>query len=146
MEKVIGNLAQKDQVFAELKELSSFFDTEFWVHFTKEEEALFPEIEKFMPRESGPLGVMLEEHVDLRSINARAQKAIRDYLGNSGDSETQGLIERNCSYFISLLRDHIFKEDSILFEMADEHLDQTQIDEIILKFHQIDASEVECET
>ena len=119
--------------------MATFFDVEFWVHFTKEEEALFSEIEKFMPRESGPLGVMLEEHEELRSVNDIAQKAISDYLGNSGNPEAKGLIEKKGHHFIGLLRDHIYKEDNMLFEMADMHFDQTQINDVIARSHQIEG-------
>ena len=125
MEKVIGNLAQKDQVFAELKELSSFFDTEFWVHFTKEEEALFPEIERFIPREGGPTGMMWIEHEDLRNTNTMMQQAINTYLSDSATIETEGMIQRHGAHFIGTLREHIDKENNILFMMADMHLDET---------------------
>ena len=49
LEEVISHLDKKETVSAKLEELASFFKTDFWVHFTKEEEALFPEIERFIP-------------------------------------------------------------------------------------------------
>ena len=140
LEDVIGHLDKKDAISAELKELASFFKSDFWVHFTKEEEALFPEIEKFMPRESGPLGVMLIEHEDLRNTNAELQPAIDMYLGDSGNLEAMGMIQRHGTHFIGLLRDHINKENNILFMMADMHLDKTQVDKVIELFYHIEKS------
>ena len=59
LEVVIGHLDRKEEVFPRLKELASFFQTDFWVHFVKEEEALFPELERgdliyIMINERGP--------------------------------------------------------------------------------------------
>ncbi len=140
LEEVIGNLDKKEEIAARLKELASFFGTDFWIHFTKEEEALFPEIEKFMPRESGPLGIMLMEHEDLRSTNSKIQPAIELYLGNSGDSAAERVIREQGTHFVGLLRDHITKENNILFMMADMHLDQAQIDKVSKLFAEIEIS------
>ena len=138
LEKVISHLDKKEEISAKLKELASFFNTDFWVHFTKEEEALFPEIEKFIPRESGPTGVMLIEHEDLRNTNTELQPAIDEYLSNSGDLNAKGMIQGHGTHFIGVLRDHIDKENNILFMMADMHLDQAQIDKVVRLFQEIE--------
>ncbi|MBI2328991.1 MAG: hemerythrin domain-containing protein [Chloroflexi bacterium] len=135
---VISRLDKKEEISATLKELASFFKTDFWVHFSKEEEALFPEIEKFIPREGGPVGMMLVEHEDLRNTNAQLQPAIADYLRDSGNPEAKEIIRRRGSHFIELLTSHISKEDNILFMMADMHLDQTQIDKVLKRFQEIE--------
>ncbi len=139
LERVIGQLDKKDEVSAELKELADFFKTEFWIHFSKEEEALFPEIETFMPRDGGPTGMMLVEHEDLRKTNTVIQQAVDAYLGNSGSTEEQMTIQQQGNYFIGVLRQHIDKEDNILFMMADMHFDQTQIDKVVQLFHDIET-------
>ena len=140
LEKIYGNLDKSDQVSAELKDLTSFFKTEFWVHFTKEEDALFPEMETFIPRNSGPIGVMLLEHDDLRKTNDIIQKAVAEYLaGNTGEATTKTIREQG-GHFIALLRSHIDKEDNILFMMANMHLSQAQMDKISGVFHKIDSN------
>ena len=73
LEEVIGHLDRKEEISLKLKELASFFKTGFWVHFSKEEEALFPEVERFIPREGGPTGMMFIEHEDLRNTNKEFQ-------------------------------------------------------------------------
>lgn len=138
LKEVIGHLDKKETISTTLKELAAFFKTDFWVHFAKEEEALFPEIEKFMPREGGPTGMMLIEHEDLRNTNARLQPAIDEYLRDSDNAETRGMIWKDGTHFIGVLRDHIAKENDILFMMADMHLDQTQMDKVVKLFHEID--------
>ncbi len=140
LEETISHLDKKEEISAKLGELASFFKTDFWIHFAKEEEALFPEIERFIPREGGPTGMMLIEHEDLRNTNTEIQPAIDRYLRDSDNLEVQGMIQERGTHFIGVLRDHINKENNILFMMADMHLDQTQIDKVIKLFHEIDKS------
>ncbi|MDP2718847.1 MAG: hemerythrin domain-containing protein [Dehalococcoidia bacterium] len=138
LEHIFQNLDKKDEVSDKLKELASFFKTEFWVHFTKEEEALFPEMEKYVPKDMGPIGMMLEEHVALKNTNEELQKLYPVYLGNSGNAETITLIKRHGFRFIQALRDHIYKEDNVLFMMADEQLNKSQVDSINNQFKDIE--------
>ena len=123
----------------ELKVLVAFFQTDFWVHFTKEEEAIFPEIEKFMPRDSGPLGVMLAEHEDLRSINSKLQDALQSFFSGSDDAGSVELMKEYGSRFTGILRAHIDKENGILFVMAERHLSPTQKENTSRLFVEIDA-------
>ena len=138
LDKITNHLDKKEEVSAQLKELASFFKTDFWVHFTKEEVALFPEIERFIPREGGPTGMMWIEHEDLRNTNTMMQQAINTYLSDSATIETEGMIQRHGKHFIGVLRDHIAKENDILFMMADMHLDQAQVDKVLRLFHEIE--------
>ncbi|MBI4303292.1 MAG: hemerythrin domain-containing protein [Chloroflexi bacterium] len=140
LEDIINRLSQKEAIASRLKELASFFKTDFWTHFAKEEEALFPELEKFIPRESGPIGVMLVEHDDLRNTNTQFQRGIEEYLGSSNGSQIAPTIQKHVNHFIGVLRAHIDKEDHILFMMADMHLDKTQIDRVLRLFDQIETS------
>lgn len=138
-ERIIRRLDEKNAISEELKELASFFKTDFWLHFAKEEDGLFPVIENFMPREGGPTGMMLIEHEDLRATNDRIQEAVDRYLNVPNDSEAKDNIQEHASHFIGLLREHIDKEDSILFRMADMHIDGTQGERIIRLFDEIEA-------
>ncbi|OGO22780.1 MAG: hypothetical protein A2Z28_01080 [Chloroflexi bacterium RBG_16_51_9] len=137
LEGIIGQLDKRGDL-AELKELAAFFETEFWGHFDKEEKALFPEFDSFMPHGAGPIAVMLQEHVVLRDTNDVMQEAIKRYLGGAGDAETKRIIKQNGSHFIDFLRQHINKEDGILFMMADMHLDQRQMEKVARLFQEMD--------
>ena len=138
LERIIGRLEKKEEISAELKELAAFFETEFWTHFDKEEKALFPEFDNFMPRGAGPIAVMMEEHVVLRKTNEVMQEAIARYLNRTDDAETRQTINQNGTHFINFLRAHINKEDSILFMMADMHLDQKQNEKVVRLFQEMD--------
>ncbi len=98
-------------------------EKEFEKHsLNKEEKILFPEIEKFIPRDGGPTGVMILEHEDL-------VESINEFKKNKQASIGY--------HIISLLRDHINKENTMLFMMADMHLDEKQNKSILEKFDKI---------
>src|SRR3989304_1532668 len=137
LEGIIGRL-DKRQDLAELKELAAFFETEFWTHFDKEEQALFPEFDSFMPHGAGPIAVMMEEHIVLRNTNEGMQEAIKRYLNGAGDAATRKTITDNVRHFINFFRSHINKEEGILFMMADMHLDQKQMEKVARLFQEMD--------
>ncbi len=140
LEDVINRLHEKEAIAARLRDLASFFNSDFWSHFAKEEEALFPELEKFIPRDVGPIGVMLMEHDDLRKTNAEFQRATTEYLNGASSPQTPTTIQRYGTHFIMVLRGHIDKENNILFMMADMHLTGTQNDAILKRFEELGAA------
>ncbi|MBI2934813.1 MAG: hemerythrin domain-containing protein [Chloroflexi bacterium] len=137
LENIFNRLEKQSEITGALRELTSFFKTDFWVHFSKEEDVLFPELEKFMPRNQGPIGVMLEEHVELRNLNEEIQKLVPVYLNDGKDANTQAQLKRHGNRFIYTLRDHIDKENNVLFMMADVHLDKTQQQNILTGYDRI---------
>ncbi|MBI4587813.1 MAG: hemerythrin domain-containing protein [Candidatus Rokubacteria bacterium] len=80
-------------------------------HHGKEEQHLFPALERHgVPREGGPLGVMLQEHEDGRAfLRATTQ----------GDDRARAEAVRG---YVALLRAHIDKENEILFPIAEQVL------------------------
>lgn len=118
LEKSIG---KKDSKLSDKTIIT--LEREFEKHsLNKEEKILFPEIEKFIPRDGGPTGVMVSEHEDLT-------KSINEFKKNRKDSVGY--------HIISLLRDHINKENTMLFMIADMHLDEKQNKAILEKFNKI---------
>jgi hemerythrin-like domain-containing protein len=103
-------------------------EKEFNKHsLNKEEKALFPEIEKFMPREGGPTGMMIIEHKELTESIENFKQA--DNLKNLNEIG---------NHIILLLREHIGKENNMLFMMADMDLTNKQKKIILKKFEDID--------
>ncbi len=106
-------------------------EKEFDKHsLNKEEKALFPEIEKFIPREGGPTGMMIMEHKELVGL-------IKDFKKNLKIKDFEKLNEIG-NNILSILRPHIDKENNILFMMADMHLDDKQKKTILEKFKKFD--------
>jgi hemerythrin-like domain-containing protein len=97
------------------------------VHHMKEEDVLFEAlILNGMPREEGPIAVMLAEHVQGRKFTRGIQEAADQW--SAGDpSALHELINQIMSY-VTLLRGHIAKEDNILFPMADQIIPEDQHD------------------
>ncbi len=94
-------------------------------HHAKEEGLLFPKlVEKGIPNEFGPIGMMLREHVEGRNF----VKGIADNLAlyKSGNKDALQSIYMNMNGYINLLRNHISKENNILFRMADQVLSEEE--------------------
>lgn len=87
-------------------------------HHTKEEEILFPVLEKNgIPRENGPIGCMLTEHEEGRAFIRNMQES----LTKLANHDPAGIIQfsQNANAYIELMRSHILKENTVLFRMAD---------------------------
>ncbi len=88
-------------------------------HHMKEEGVLFKElIDRGVPVENGPIGVMLIEHEKGR-VYTRQMRLSAERLQEGDRSAFQDLIDAAQGY-TSLLRAHIYKEDNILFPLADK--------------------------
>ncbi len=122
------------------EDLKIFLKEEVNVHFKKEENALFPEMEKFIPRDEGPIGQMLMEHEDLYKYEDNFIRGIDLFSKDENNGEAQKLIKENAISYINLLREHIYKEDNMLFMMADMHLEEDQINAIMKKFEELDKA------
>jgi hemerythrin-like domain-containing protein len=90
-------------------------------HHAKEEDHLFPALEAAgMPRDSGPIAVMLHEHVMGRSY----ARKISDHLEEAThrDAAARSAVLNYTLAYANLLTGHIQKENGILFNMADRIL------------------------
>jgi hemerythrin-like domain-containing protein len=90
-------------------------------HHAKEEDILFVELVKNgMPEKQSPIEAMLIEHdhgrAFVRALEAAAEKAL---AGEHGQIPT---IAENAKNYAELLRNHIDKEDNILYPLAERVL------------------------
>lgn len=87
-------------------------------HHAKEEELLFPVLEgRGIPRDGGPIGVMLHEH-RLARAHTKEMIAALDQC-ERGEPGAQDSCLQAAQSYIDLLTAHIDKEDNILFSMGD---------------------------
>ena len=85
-------------------------------HHSKEEACLFPYLEgRGIPREGGPIGVMLREHEMGRMLVRRISEKLDLY--EKGDASVDDVVGP-CQEYLQLLRQHISKENSVLFPMG----------------------------
>ncbi len=90
-------------------------------HHAKEEGHLFPALEEAgVPREGGPVGVMLMEH-DMGRRHVAAMARALD-AAEGGDAAARRTVVEHALGYADLLDGHIAKENRILFEMADRIL------------------------
>ena len=107
-------------------------------HHGKEEDVLFARmIERGFSRESGPVAVMLHEHVV-----GRGHVGVLRQVGE-GEGPVSGveahLVVEHASAFVPHLRAHIQKEDRILYPMALRLLTGPELDAILTEFEAFDA-------
>lgn len=109
-------------------------------HHSKEEGVLFPALQAAgIPSEGGPIGVMLYEH-DLGRQFTAAMRAAAEKL-QAGDAAARDDVVRAASAYASLLRQHIAKEDNILFMMADRVLGTGAQARIVEDFERVEKRE-----
>jgi len=126
LEKVNSTIQEMDEyipenyVFEELKELAHhLIETE--KHHTREEESLFPRLEE--KEITGPPNIMRMEHDDLWPGKERIDYLIENVERLDFD-EFKKKLNKTVKSLVSTLRDHIFKENNILYPTAYDMLDE----------------------
>lgn len=96
-------------------------------HHGKEEQMLFPRLEELgVPNQAGPIGVMMEEHVQGRALIGQMKQAManEDLIG----------FEDTLTDYSELLRAHIAKENGFLFPLADHVISEQEQLELYERF------------
>ncbi|HEY6535719.1 MAG TPA: hemerythrin domain-containing protein [Candidatus Nitrosocosmicus sp.] len=85
-------------------------------HHGKEEESLFPNLEKNgMPKEGGPIARMLYEHEITKDLANSIINATKNYISTGDNAE----LVKSIDEYISHVSLHLAKENQKLFVMAD---------------------------
>jgi len=110
-------------------------------HHGKEEDLLFPALENAgIPREGGPIGVMLTDHTHGREFI----RAMGDALPglHDGDPNARQAFASAAHGYARLLTEHIEKENNCLFGMAEQHLSQEEHAELAEGFERIEQERI----
>ncbi len=106
-------------------------------HHGKEEDILFELlVERGVPRENSPLEIIFTEHEKGRDYVREIDKATSRFL--NGDKSARADIIANSAGYARLLRDHIHKEDEVLYPMADKILSSDDQRKLEMGFHQVE--------
>jgi len=89
-----------------VREAHTILTTAVRAHNENEEAALFP-----LLGDSAPCTVFIQEHHELRALEARLGRQL-------DDSATEQVIAATALAIVELLRAHITREDQVLFPMA----------------------------
>ena len=103
-------------------------------HHAKEEDILFEAlIENGMPRANSPVAAMLMEHdLGREFVKGMEEAATRALNGEAGQDEA---IVTNARGYLELLREHISKEDDILYPLAERVIPEEKRDGIVEGYH-----------
>jgi hemerythrin-like domain-containing protein len=108
------------------------------LHHAKEEDILFKEFD-FVAERGGthcnPTKQMLYEHDHGRESVKLMEEGI--------EKDDKEKLIQGAKEYIQLIRDHIFKEDNILYPMADEALSEEIKENIFKKFQEINETKKE---
>jgi hemerythrin-like domain-containing protein len=108
-------------------------------HHAKEEDILFEALVKNgMPRENSPVAAMLMEHDRGRTFIKTMESAVHDALAGNTD-KVRSLIAENALAYAALLREHIEKEDDILYPLAERVIPDSMRDGILAGYAAAEA-------
>ena len=134
--------AKREQAPEDLEQLIDFFKGFVdRCHHGKEEDVLFPELERRgVPREGGPVGVMLSEH----EVGRGQVRALAENLAQlrAGDVAAAARISQHARAYREMLQAHIRKENNILFPMADRVVPADAADRLAEQFDVIERDRV----
>lgn len=133
-----GKLGKAQHVDHLLEFFTVFVDK---CHHGKEEELLFPALEQIgVNRDNGPIGVMLREHQLGRESVQKMKTAFSQFKTGSVSAAVD--FTRNARDYISLLDQHIEKENNVLFPLAEKQLSEAKLAELLKGFEKIEADKI----
>jgi hemerythrin-like domain-containing protein len=134
---VAGDSVPKEELEGIMEFLTIFVDK---CHHGKEEDFLFPALEAAgIARDGGPIGVMLQEH-------KRGRRHIADMKTAFGDFTFSGIktaaLQNAVEEYVSLLNQHIFKENNVLFPMAEKVLNDIDDNMLYKNFEKLEVERI----
>jgi hemerythrin-like domain-containing protein len=109
-------------------------------HHRKEEGVLFPAMEAAgVPRQGGPIGVMLAEHEEGRRLTGGMREAAEKW--GQGDTAAKSEVVQFARAYTRLLHQHIAKEDNVLFPMADRVITADRQPGVAVDFERVEHEE-----
>ena len=110
-------------------------------HHGKEEALLFPAMEAAgIPREGGPIGIMLHEHEVGRGLVRKMAAAGEEV--QSGSQGAAKAYSENARQSIAFRAQHIDKENHVLFPMADQVVPARKMKALVTGFTQVNTEKI----
>jgi len=140
LDDFLTNAEVPDSSKQALRDIADFLARGLILHIKKEDDGLFPALEKFLPRGAGPLAVMLEEHREITQLYLGLRDGVAGLDQSRATSAPSAVrIRDNGRPLIHLLRAHLSKEERILFPFAEGHLSEEDDRRILEKYDEIVA-------
>ena len=110
-------------------------------HHGKEEDILFPAmVNQGIPKEGGPIAVMLNDHQLGRGHIKSLSSAFEEF--KDGNKLAINNIISSSMNYVELLRNHIEKENNVLFMLADKTLNETEQSKIFDAFEKLEVEKI----
>jgi hemerythrin-like domain-containing protein len=110
-------------------------------HHHKEEGVLFGAmVDAGVPQDGGPIAVMLAEHEQARQYTGAMREAAEQWA--SGNDEARSRAARAARDYAALLRQHIAKEDQVLFPLADRVIPAAKHEQLTQAFSDVESKDV----
>lgn len=118
-----------------LRDLAIALEREMGPHFRKEEEGLFPILAEYIGKEYGPIEVMEREHEKILLAFQRWKKILPPFC-RSAEPIDEGIRKAVIDpglRLVDLLRQHIGKENQILFRISESALTPDEKKEVLYR-------------
>lgn len=131
--RAAASLSEIEGQLPRLKAISHLLlDTES--HHRREEETIFPRLESYGV--TGPPRIMRQEHEELRAKKRRLAELV-EQAGSTSYEELAKELAHVGHYIATTLKDHIYKEDNILYPTALSTLEPEEWPEVLKEFEGI---------
>jgi hemerythrin-like domain-containing protein len=116
-----------DDAFNRILAAMRFIQDEVSVHNMREEEALFPVIERYV---EGPTGIMREDHKYLKKEFINLQRSVKKLGKKKEDPKLALELQGTAKNIVQRLVNHIHKENHILFPLVQKFLTKDALREV----------------
>ncbi|MDP2729548.1 MAG: hemerythrin domain-containing protein [Dehalococcoidales bacterium] len=122
--------AIRERGIEHLAKVLDFFDKDLKLHFRREEEILFPALEKHIGQDKSPTTLLLKEHEEVWNTYDQLKEKLEGLQGNGSepDTATTGGVEEVIRCIDSLLTEHIKRENESLFPLAAKLLNSEELE------------------
>lgn len=115
-----------DQILSSLK----FINQEVNLHNHREEEALFPILERYV---EGPTRVMRKDHRELYKYFIKLRTAVLKVSRNRKNSQAVKELAEIGKSVVQIFVNHIHKENYVLFPLVQKFLSKEELREVAMK-------------
>jgi len=139
----LGDRGAHVDVLDRIESVARYIDGEMALHHRKEEDCLFPFLEEFLASENLRLDARIADHEDLNIMSSKFKEALNECRelepGRRATFAAQ-MLKGYGLYIVHLVREHLLKEDQILFLVAEEYLTPEQEAQILVRFADLEGT------